>query len=232
MRRTLDRIGGISALVVAIWPVIYWIIWSVVHIPNGFYGFDARLESLYYPVQHPVLWRLSSLPAFAMTAAIALMLFVVSEYLRHVQPVWSRLLVWLGSITVLANLLEAIMASGILPWLAEHSTPQDPQSAPAYLALRAILWLTIWLAVIATSTTTALISLLLLAQRAAPRLWCYLGLLQALAGFISLEGAKLLRIAHSLIGVVWMLWLAVMFFRGNVVSSYGAPAEKVEAAPS
>ncbi len=145
MRRTLDRIGGVSALVVAIWPLIYWILWSTVHAPRGFHGFDARLESLYYPIEHAALWRASWLPAFAATAAIALMIFVVSEYLRPLQPVWGRLVTWVGSITVLASLLEAIMAYGIMPWLAQHTGPLAPESAPAYLALRAVLWLTIWL---------------------------------------------------------------------------------------
>jgi hypothetical protein len=228
MRRTLDRIGGVSALVVALWPLIYWILWSTVHMPNDFVGFDARLESLYYPVKHPVLWRLSTLPAFAMVAAITLMLFVASEYIRHIEPLWSRLIVWLGTITVLANLLEAIMLAGIMPWLAEHSSPQEPQTAGAYLALRAILWIDIWLAVISTSTTTGLISVLLLVRKAAPRVWCYLGLLQALVGLASLEGAKSLRIAQSLIAVVWMLWLAVLFFRGTLVKGYGSGADKVD----
>ncbi len=80
---------------------------------------------------------------------------------------------------------------------------------------------------LARGTTIALISAFLLVQRAAPRLWCYLGLLDALVGFISLEGTKSLRIANSLIGVVWMLWLAVMFFRGQLVRSYQGQTTEV-----
>jgi len=217
MNRTLDKVGGFSAAFVALWPVVYWILWGLVHIPNGFHGFDGHLETLYYPAQHPLLWKLTTLPNFFLTLAIALMTFVTNEYIRQVQPTWSRLVVWFGSIMVLANLLEAIITSGIMPWLAEHSSLQAPESASAYLAMRAVLWLTIWLSVISTCTVTALFSILLRVTRSAPSWWCYLGLLDAALGFASLEGAKVLRVANSLVGVVWVGWLAVMFFRGTFV---------------
>lgn len=217
MRKTLDRIGGCAALIVVVWPVMHWLIWFYVHAPQGFRGFGPDPNALRYLIDHPILWRLTVFPEFIASVAIALVIFTGNEYIRQVEPVWSRFITWLGVMVLVTSLFEATLSNGILPWFAKNSPPEDPRTASAYLAMRALLWVGIWLSVIATSSVTVLMCGILLVRKGAPKLFCYIGFLDAAVGFMALEGAKIFRIANSLLAAAWAIWLAVLFFRGTLV---------------
>ena len=218
-KRAVDRLGGISALVVAGAFAFHALVGQLLSGSSGKPGEFSGPEWIVYLGEHAdeVLPKISPLVLLVSNVFMLLLVLIVCDRLRKRAPLAIQFVGWLAIIAVTSVVIEDVVDLWTAPRLASMITldPKAPDAMAAFYAIAALKHATIIVGMLTTGLLILIVGVVVVTRGGAPQGWGWVGVGIGVVSFLS-PLVPFIYPIHAVLSIAWLGWLTALLFGGRL----------------